>query len=104
MFKAGNFSPFVSVGGEYNIYLGYSSDGIREDVYNDDITVIYTTLVEDESEPEGFPGAVMEIGTSYKYNKISDFRFGISYHHFFDDEDIMKNGLGISLTYSRVIF
>jgi len=104
LFKAGNFSPYIAVGGEYNLYLDYSSTGIREEVYNDDIMVVYTSIIEDENSPAGFPGIILEVGTGYKYNKNSDFRFGASYRHFFDGEEMMKNGIGFSLTYSRVIF
>lgn len=102
--KAGKFTPFISAGGEYNSYLHYSSECVQEDVYSNATTLVYTTLLEVDNKPEGFPGVALEIGTNYKYNKESDFRFGVSYHHFFDKEDIMKNGIGISFTYYRAIF
>ncbi|MBE0673969.1 MAG: hypothetical protein IH591_04855, partial [Bacteroidales bacterium] len=38
--KIGKFTPFISAGGEYYSYLKYTSEGIQEDVYNSDITVV----------------------------------------------------------------
>ncbi len=104
LFKTGNFSPFLSAGGEYNIYLDYASEGIKEDVFYDDITVVNITLIEDDTKQEAFPGLVMEIGTNYKYNKNSNFRLGLSYHHFFDKTEIMKNGIAFSVSYYHKLF